>query len=381
VSTTAISPIPASKRQAPWQASNAAGSGAGTGAATSGVTISETRFLARLVEEIHAIVSLSKFAEQVLRILDDTCGFDTCQMALIRDHDGLIVASGSGPCAVTAGTRIAQTRTPWAEVLRTGRPVVVPGRPGSAPPQSDTRPWTGRPSVHAPIVAGRRRLGVLSVYYAESGAVTRENVALLARIGRYVAGPLGVAQQYGDLKDLAGRDSLTGLANRRILNQRLSRELARARRYGTRMSVVMIEIDGFKAVNDRYGHGRGDEALQAVATVLNLTCREMDVAARLGGDEFVLVLPHTEKPGAAQFAERVREAIAYTPPNGRVSITGSFGVASFPEDGTTADGLLQAADRAMYEAKRAGGNRVARCLPDTVPARGTPGRDVNHRRG
>jgi hypothetical protein len=140
-STTAIRPVSAPKQQA---ARDAAGTGPAARAAASKATIRETRFLARLVEEIHAIVSLSKFAEQVLRILHDTCGFDACQLALIRDHDGLTVASGSGPCAVMTGTRIAQAGSPWAEVLRTGGPVTVPGRPGCPPAPGDAWPWADR---------------------------------------------------------------------------------------------------------------------------------------------------------------------------------------------------------------------------------------------
>jgi diguanylate cyclase (GGDEF)-like protein len=156
-------------------------------------------------------------------------------------------------------------------------------------------------------------------------------------------------------------DSLTGLANRRSLEESLRSELARAARFSDTVSVVLADLDDFKQVNDRYGHVAGDEVLKAFADALRATVRESDVAGRWGGEEFALVLPGTDAAGGARLAERARVAIESAPvemPDGeRCSVTASFGVASYPENREVGE-ILVAADTALYAAKGAGKNRV-----------------------
>jgi diguanylate cyclase (GGDEF)-like protein len=156
-------------------------------------------------------------------------------------------------------------------------------------------------------------------------------------------------------------DSLTGLANRRSLDDSLRFELARAGRFGGDVCLIIADLDDFKHVNDRYGHPFGDVVLQEFANVLRATARETDVAARWGGEEFALVLPGTDADGGVEFAERVRqifEAQANRAADGLdVQVTASFGVAAFPE-AAGHDALIEAADGALYAAKRAGKNRV-----------------------
>ena len=156
-------------------------------------------------------------------------------------------------------------------------------------------------------------------------------------------------------------DSLTGLANRRSLEETLRGELARAGRFGDPVAVVLADLDEFKRVNDVYGHPAGDEVLKAFAGTLRDTVRESDVAGRWGGEEFALVLTGTDAGGGARLAERARLALESTEivmPNGDVvSVTASFGVAAWPECDELGE-LLAAADSALYAAKRAGRNRV-----------------------
>ena len=157
-----------------------------------------------------------------------------------------------------------------------------------------------------------------------------------------------VAARTRELEQLSRTDSLTGLHNRRAFLDELARELSRARRQQRPLAALYLDVDDFKALNDRDGHGRGDEALAAVAAALTGTLREIDVAARLGGDEFCVLLPDTDLRQAAAVAARLRERVRTTSP-----VTVSIGVAALRDaDYADPDGLIGRADAAMYRDKR-----------------------------
>jgi diguanylate cyclase (GGDEF)-like protein len=181
---------------------------------------------------------------------------------------------------------------------------------------------------------------------------------LAARLARPVARVLADAAR---LARQAQTDALTGLANRRLLDERLDDELEHARRLGTNLSFVLADLDNFKQINDRHGHQTGDAVLRAVASVFAESVRELDLAARFGGEELALVLPGTQLAGARRLADRVRKAIEglrVTTPSGEVvRVTASFGAATYPSYGSV-DALVAAADRALYEAKQRGKNTV-----------------------
>ncbi|MEO8164364.1 MAG: diguanylate cyclase [Betaproteobacteria bacterium] len=161
------------------------------------------------------------------------------------------------------------------------------------------------------------------------------------------------------LESLALQDPLTGLANRRLLVDRMSMAVAQARRNKSHMAVVYMDLDGFKQVNDTLGHGAGDSLLQTVARRLTGTVREEDTVARLGGDEFVMSLPHIHgADDAARMAAKIIDAVSQPLEieGHTVRITTSAGIGIFPENGRDADTLMKAADGALYEAKRAGKN-------------------------
>lgn len=164
------------------------------------------------------------------------------------------------------------------------------------------------------------------------------------------------------LQDLAVRDSLTGLYNRRYLDETLEREVSRARREGAPLSLVMLDIDYFKQVNDTHGHQVGDEALRMLAATLLANVRAEDVACRYGGEEFLILLPSMPLDAAIQRAQAWREAVERlaVPAGGApVCFTVSLGVAAFPEHGKTPDELTRCADRALYRSKNDGRNRVS----------------------
>ena len=163
------------------------------------------------------------------------------------------------------------------------------------------------------------------------------------------------------LREQSTHDALTGLYNRRYLEETLGRELVSAERHGYPVSVIMGDLDHFKAVNDSYGHLAGDEVLRVFGALMRQHARGSDIYCRYGGEEFLLVMPQMAEDSAVERAEQLRLAMAASPvPYGAspIAVTASFGVATFPRDGSTGDELIAAADSALYAAKAAGRNRI-----------------------
>jgi len=173
------------------------------------------------------------------------------------------------------------------------------------------------------------------------------------------------------LAEASHRDGLTGIYNRRFLEESIAKEFTRAHRYGGAMSLLMIDIDHFKLVNDTHGHLSGDEVLRTTAKRLDALVRQTDTLGRYGGEEFAVLLPETVMNGAQSFAERIRlcisdEAIPYG--ENAIHVTISIGVAQYNDDMTRYEELIQDADAALYEAKKAGRNCVRCAAQPAFPA-------------
>ncbi len=205
--------------------------------------------------------------------------------------------------------------------------------------------------LELPLNAGSETFGTLVLVGPGFDADQRMTAASLAS---HAAIALENARLHRVVERQALVDELTGIANRRRCEEALATEIARAERYGTPLSLVLADLDDFKAVNDEHGHPVGDDVLRRFTSVLQAMSRETDLAGRWGGEEFLLLLPGSDAEGGAQLAERMRRGLAGM---GSPPVTCSFGVAQF-HPGSDAKSLFAAADRALYQAKRLGKNRV-----------------------
>jgi diguanylate cyclase (GGDEF)-like protein len=219
----------------------------------------------------------------------------------------------------------------------------------------------GRHVVAVPLICGERILGVLEGI-REHHSFTKSDVELLDALSRPVASALANAVRISEAERLSQTDDLTKLHNARYLRQFLLNEIRRARRYGSSVSALFLDLDDFKQVNDAHGHLAGSHVLMEMAAVILSSIRDTDAVARYGGDEFVIVLPDTGIDLAGTVAERIREKIAshsfHAGRNLKLSLTASFGVAAFPEHASSPQQLIACADTAMYEAKAANKNCI-----------------------
>ncbi len=300
-------------------------------------------------------VVFTSVAEQIANLLDSTTGavsrFDEANNHGIVlggwSRDGLDLAN-----AVYDLDGVSAS----AEVFRTGRPArTEAGYNSSTDPIAATMSRIGgTDGVAAPITVDGKLWGALGAAYGTelipAGAEQR-----LERFASLVALAISNADARDKLARQASTDPLTGIANRRAFYEGLSAEIARAHRYGRPLSLVLIDLDHFKAVNDQHGHPAGDRVLVLFAQLLTAYSREGEIVARLGGEEFAWLMPETDQHGAHAAAERVRTAIETTPLGDVGSVTLSAGVGSSENNGD-ADALIRDTDRALYWAKHGGRN-------------------------
>jgi diguanylate cyclase (GGDEF)-like protein len=222
----------------------------------------------------------------------------------------------------------------------------------------------------APIAAGRRAWGRLVVAARPDATLPASAAALLERLADLAGLAITGAEARAQLQTEASTDALTGLANLRAFSRRIEQETSRARRYARPLSLVMLDLDGFKSINDTAGHFAGDRVLAEVARRICAAVREESLVARIGGDELAMLLPESDGMGAYAAAERVRRAVSATPIEGYGTVTLSAGIADIVQCGES-DDLLRLGDDALYAAKRLGGNTVMRYSERTDSTSGT----------
>ena len=222
-----------------------------------------------------------------------------------------------------------------------------------------------KPSLCLPMIARGETIGMLYLRFANSEAITQRDRVIAETVAQNIAMSFANLKLQQELKYQSIRDSLTGLYNRRYLQESLKREIDRARRKQQYCSVIMLDVDYFKRFNDIYGHSAGDLVLTEISTYLLSNIRQYDIACRYGGEELVIVMPDASKEDTVLRAEAIRVGIKelQLTHEGKTleSISVSIGVSCFPDDGTDVPSLINAADKALYRAKEQGRDRVMRC--------------------
>jgi diguanylate cyclase (GGDEF)-like protein len=286
----------------------------------------------------------------------------------VASNELLVKAAVGFSDAIAEGARVKLGEGISGSVFKDGRPLMVRNADSfGCGPAHAGRNYKTKSFISYPIMLGGRKVGVLNVTdKKDGGAFDDFHLSLLDTISPQMALALDRAEwqeKAAQFQLMSITDALTGLLNRRYLEERLTEELNRSRRNVTPMSFIMIDIDDFKRYNDRNGHQAGDVALELTAQCLKSVLRTEDVAARYGGEEFSILLPQTTIDEAGFIAERLRQKIKNTEyPFGRNqplgAVTVSIGVSSFTKVLDSASAIVGAADRALYVAKSSGKNRV-----------------------
>jgi diguanylate cyclase len=326
---------------------------------------------AAVLGDLSDLLQLCRSEDEAYRLLADRAemlfpGSSGAVCTIANSRDVVDVAMSWGHPALTG--RFFEPADCWA--LRRGQPNVL-GYEQAGVRCGHIGPDTPGRAICMPMMAQGESLGVL---YLDTGRP--DTGAAPAALAAWSAAELRLAKTLSEhaalalanlalretLRRQSVRDPLTGLYNRRFLEESLERELGRATRSGLPFGLMMIDIDHFKRLNDTYGHDAGDAVLRALGNLLRAQLRSEDVVCRYGGEEFTMILPEASHDATQARAESLREAAAQLIVNLRGQtlerVTISVGVSSFPEHGVTADALLRAADAALYRAKESGRNRV-----------------------
>ncbi|RMF48449.1 MAG: diguanylate cyclase [Anaerolineae bacterium] len=324
---------------------------------------------AETLREVSLIVAgLLDEAEAIRRILELVGRVITCDSAVVvlQEGDTLRVAGErhwqEAP-SMQDMTFDLRGMTPYAKVARTHSPLRIADIATHAPQlmrspkTSHIRSWLG-----VPLGKPEHPLGVLAVHSTMPGYFTTAHERMVMAFASHVTVAITNARLYQEAQYLAITDPLTTLYNRRYFFQIALREFERAARHGYPLSILMIDIDFFKSVNDTYGHQAGDEVLREVALACQESVREIDLLARYGGEEFIVLLPDTGSKGAQHVAMRLHQRIDrmhVTYEEQQIHVTVSVGVSSLQKGVSSLDALIAHADAALYHAKQTGRNRVA----------------------
>lgn len=310
-----------------------------------------------IARQTTAIVDLDELLQKVCKLVLERFPVDHVA-AVICEDEGLVLRAHEGSLTpmLPKGTHVAGGGLTQL-CLDRQKPVVeneVAVVPGYVAGFVETRA-----EVCIPLIYMGEKLGALAFESRRPHAFQAEDVQALEAVADIVAGAIKNAKYFARAQQLAYLDGLTGIYNRRFFEKQISTELERASRYGGDLSLIMVDVDHFKKLNDEFGHLLGDEVLRTVANIFSQQLRKSDMVCRYGGEEFAIIAPQTSGSNATDVAEKLRRIIGgYSFPGVPKNVSISVGVAEYPINGRDRDQIVAAADEALYAAKQNGRNCV-----------------------
>jgi diguanylate cyclase (GGDEF)-like protein len=334
----------------------------------------ELSLIGHLAAIVTSSLDIRQMYDSLIRELRKVLDVDWAAITLVEGEEiNLLAITSEVGSAWQTGDKLPlkDTATEW--VVANKVPLVEPNLP------EESRFWTGKHHlkqgiqslVFLPLMVGAEAIGAMCIASRRPNAYSTSQVQLLSQLALRIAMSIENARLYAQAEQRARIDELTGLWNRRHLMERIQVEIGRHSRYGGAFSLIILDLDSFKALNDTYGHIEGDRILKQLGMVLKGAIRDADEAFRYGGDEFAILLPQTGINDAQEVAERVRRRISSELKSGSVSMTASLGLASWPVDGIAISEIISAADKALYHAKQRGGDQSQAVL-EILPSLSEP---------
>jgi diguanylate cyclase (GGDEF)-like protein len=330
----------------------------------------ELSLISHLATIMTSSLDVHQIYDSFIRELKKVMDVDWAAIALVEGEElNLLALTSEIGSAWQTGDRLPLKGTATEWVVTHKAALIEPNL------TQESKFWTGKyhlkqgvqSLVFLPLLVGGEAIGSLCIASRHPNAYSQSQVQLLSQLASRIAMSIENARLYAQAEQRARIDELTGLWNRRHLMERIQVEIGRHSRYGGAFSLIILDLDSFKAFNDSYGHIAGDKLLKQLGTVLKGAIRDVDEAYRYGGDEFAILLPQTSVKDAREVAERVRRRIASEIKAGGTSMTASLGLASWPVDGIAINEVINAADKALYYAKQSGGNQSQAVLEILPP--------------
>ncbi|HEY8076088.1 MAG TPA: sensor domain-containing diguanylate cyclase [Labilithrix sp.] len=332
--------------------------------------------LYRAAQALGAALSEKDVVEAGVRSAREIASFELAAVTIwdekAKMHEVVAAKSESGEIEDLVGQRFKPNNGLVSMVIGNRFPLPYKGEldPNHQVVLSKRLPWPNLPSLLVlPLLGRDRPLGTLILGAKRRHAFGDTVRPTLEVLASHLAVSLTNARMVQKLETMATTDGLTGLLNKRAMLEQAAQRVAAASRFGGKLSVLVVDIDFFKKVNDTYGHDIGDVVIKGLGRVLERAKRTTDVVARFGGEEFVVLCEQTDEAGALMLGERIRDELGKTvfpTPNGPLSVTCSVGLATFPEAGASWDELFKCADEALYASKRGGRNRVSAWQPASI---------------